>query len=759
MAVRTSADCPRSAAARCKKVGVSCFAYIHFYVTRKTPARDTTATPPLPAMANFMATNCGISDVVGNSAPTNSGSQREMPLRSAGDSSGVQHNAADNSSTHEEQHNEFVISSVLLASNVANVVGSDTIDWTFAEQNPILSEEDALLVGFILARSSSITEEHNGFSQASPVQPNGNGNGATDSSIPDLYTWNDELRGNFVSAEGEYPPEDMLAASTTSSSTATLGPDSDVDNVPLSGASQQVGTVDAGNTTGLPVLIPGEDCSMRDPSVRDFRRNHMSTLPVGNGTICPRVLMGGANDSADMVAEATLADTLAGGAQSTENIDAGSSIDNNNNFVASPATLDGSGQQKEQMGAGNSVNNFGALHAPLSGYGPPPIQMGAGNSASYPVADQATLNGFYVQPQMPIGAGSSSTTNNFAAQQLPVAPATYNDFQGVQQQLNFAPNGYNLQQMGPNGSVQPVNPQLNTAPQPYGYHGAAQAAPPNGMEQHVQTPIWLAGYDAVNAMAYQQLGGLNSGAQPNMGQNWQATAPQPDMYGMDQQLLLPAFNGHTLPQMWQSVPIVALQFAAPVATARKHHLQEDASVPHRPHHTGPAIPAGVPIGPVPNGPAANPVPAQQQQVAAQHQHQQQEGPYTHTAAGAPNPDSTKKGNKQGQVKGWGQAFRHHKLRCDSFRLNGCFPDCQVRAKWPLTWADWTSRRFRVEWKTAQDGRPQIEDLSGFAVYCEGKERSEARFAVLGEIQADGSMGKAKSLHRLEKAALKGPPSG
>lgn len=61
-------------------------------------------------MAEFAATNGGISDAVGNSAPTNLENQREMPLRSAGDSSGIQYSAADDSSIHEEQHNESAIS-------------------------------------------------------------------------------------------------------------------------------------------------------------------------------------------------------------------------------------------------------------------------------------------------------------------------------------------------------------------------------------------------------------------------------------------------------------------------------------------------------------------------------------------------------------------------------------------------------------------------------------------------------------------------
>ena len=199
------------------------------------------------------------------------------------------------------------------------------------------------------------------------------------------------------------------------------------------------------------------------------------------------------------------------------------------------------------------------------------------------------------------------------------------------------------------------------------------------------------------------------------------------------------------------MPIVAPQVAAPVAVARTRHRQGDASGPAKRRRTDPA-----PAGPAPTGVATAQAPAQQQ-VAAQ-QEEKEEGPYTHTAAGAPNLDSTKKGNRQGQVPYWGQAFRHHKSRCDKLTLNGCAPECQVRAKWPETWADWNSRRFRVQWKMAQNERPQIEDLSGFAVHSEGK-GCMARFVVLGEIQADGSVGKAKPLHRVEVAAVIGPQSG
>lgn len=692
-------------------------------------------------MANSPATNGGISDAVGNSSPTNSENQRDMPLRSAGDSSGVQHSAGDNSSTHEEQHNGFAISPVPLASDVANAVGSDTIDWTFAWQRPILSEEDMAFVNSISAGNdesststasgpgpdmnsvvgrSSIPEEHNGLSQASHAQPNGNGNGAADSSTQEFYHWSYDQWANFF-AEGQYPPESVLAASTTSSSTTASISGSGIDNAPLDGASQQVGTVDAGSTAGLPVLSPGEDWDEQDPRVQGFMHHFMddgsSTTTVGNGTIDPRLLMRGADDSADMTAEATPADTLGGAAQPAENMNAGSST-NSSNTVASPATLDGSEQQAEQVDVGNSVNNSGAPHAPLGGYVPPPKQMSASSSANSFVATQATPSGFNVQPQMPMGAGSG-TTNNFVAQQLSVAPVTYNNFQSVQQQVNFPPSGYGQQQMGLNGSVQPFNPQVNAAPQAHGYLGAAQTAPPNGgMGQYGQPPFWPDGYDAMNAMAYQQLGGLNSGAQPNMGQNWQAPAPQPAVYGMG---------------------------VVPVTAARTRRRQGDAGGARKRRRTGAA-----PAGAAPTGPAATQAPAQQQVAAPAEE--AREGPYTHTAAGAPNINPNVKGSRQGQVPFWGQAFRHHNSRCDSFALNGCVPDCQVRAKWPVTWANWNSRRFRVQWKTPQNGKPEIEVVSGFAVHAERKEKSRARFDVLGEVLADGSLGKEKNVHRLEKAA-------
>ena len=705
-------------------------------------------------MANSPATNGGISDAVGNSSPTNSENQREMPLRSAGDSSGVQHSAADNSSTHEEQHNGFAISPVPLASDVANAVGSDTIDWTFAWQRPILSEEDMALVNSIsagieesstsaasgpgpdmnsVAGRSSIPEEHNGLSQASHAQPNGNGNGAADSSTPDFYHWSNDQWANFY-AEGHYPPENMLAASAASSSTTASASGSGVDNAPLDGASQQVGTVDAGSTTGLPASSPGENWNMHDPYVQSFVHDFMddgsSTTTVGNGTIDPRLLMRGADDSADMTAEATPADTLAGAAKPAETMGAGSST-NSSNTVASPATLDGSEQQAEQVDVGNSVNNSGAPHAPLGGYVSPPTQTSASSSANSFVATQATPSGFNVQPQMPMGAGSSSSTtnNNFAAQQLSVAPATYNNFQGVQQQVNFAPNGYGQQQMGLNGSVQPFNPQVNAAPQAHGYPGAAQAALPNGgMGQYGQAPLWPADHGAVNAMAYQQPGGLNGGAQPNMGQNWQAPAPQPAMYGMG---------------------------VVPVTAVRTRRRKGDAGGARKRRRTSAA-----PAGPAPTGPAATQAPAQQQVAAQEEVVVEEEGPYTHTAAGAPNINPNVIGSRQGQVPFWGQAFKHHNSRCDSFALNGCVPDCQVRAKWPQTWANWNSRRFRVQWKTAQGNRPQIDVVSGFAVHAERKNKSKARFDVLGEVLADGSLGKEKTVHRVEKAAaVEEPQSG
>lgn len=600
-------------------------------------------------------------------------------------------------------------------------------------------------VGSLLAGSSSIAEECNGLSQASHTQSNSNGNGAATCSTPAFYRWSNGQWADFASAEGQHPLEDIPAAGDGNSSTAASGSGSDVDDTLLNGASQQVGAMGAGSTTGLPMLSREEGWRLDDPSVQDFMtRNSMWTID-------PRVLMRGAESSADMTADAVPADPLTGPAQPAEDMDAGSSI-NNNGMIAPAATLDSYGPPPTQMSVSSSANNFVADNATFGGSVQQPQQMSAGSSVNYPVATQGTPNGFYVQPQTPMSAGNS-TTNNFAAQQLSVASPTYNNIQSVQQQLNFVPNAYIQQQMAPIGSVQPFNIQLNTAPQAYGHHGAGQAAPPNGMGQYFQVPVWPTGYDAVSAMAYQQLGGLNGGAQPNMGQNWQATAPlQPAMYETSQQQLPPS-NGLAQPYTGLNVPIVASRSAAPVAAARTRRRQGDASSPAKRRCTGAA-----PTRPAPTGPAANTVFAQQQ-VPAQQEEKEEDGPYTHTAAGAPNLNSKVKGNKQGQVPYWGQAFRHHKSRCDSYALNGCVSDCQVRAKWPETWADWTSRRFRVEWKTAQNDRPQIEDLSGFAVHFEGKEKSMARFVVLGEIKADGSVGKAKPLHRIEMKAVLGPQSG
>lgn len=601
-------------------------------------------------MDDFLATNGGISDDVGYSALTMSENQAEM----AGISSGDVYIAAGNSSIHEEQQNGLAVSPMPPARNVANTVGSSAMYRTLTMEDGMFSPgeratyEDMSAAGSRRERSMSELEHY-------------------------IAT---RLNGGPAAPRGvQAPLEDMPAAGNGNSSTAASESGSDVDNAPLNGASQQVGTMDAGSTIGLPMLSEEPDWSLDEPSVQDWiMRDSMGRRSSNTmtGTIDPRILIGGAESSANITANATPADPLAGAAQPAEDMNAGSSI-NNNNMVAPAATLDRSGQQ--------------------------PGQMGVDNSANYPVATQATPNGFYVQPQMPMVAGNS--TNNFAAQQLSVASPIYNNFQGVQQQLNFA-------------------------------------------------SLWPNGYEAASAMAYQQLGGLNGGAQTNMGQNWQAPAPQPAVYemGLQQQ---PPSNGLAQPYMGVNVPIVAPQVAAPVAVARTRHRQGDASGPAKRRRTDPA-----PAGPAPTGVATAQAPAQQQ-IAAQ-QEEKEEGPYTHTAAGAPNLDSTKKGNRQGQVPYWGQAFRHHKSRCDKLTLNGCAPECQVRAKWPETWADWNSRRFRVQWKMAQNERPQIEDLSGFAVHSEGK-GCMARFVVLGEIQADGSVGKAKPLHRVEVAAVIGPQSG
>jgi len=660
-------------------------------------------------MDDFFATNGGINDDGGSSALTMSENQPEM----AGFSSGDVYVAAGSSSIHEERHNGFaVVSPMPPARNVANTVGSSAMDRTLTMETGMFSTAER-------ATYEDMSMEE--------IQH-------------ELIT---RLTGHPASPRGVQAPfEDIPAAGDRNGSTAASGSGSGVESALPNGASRQVGAMDDGSTTSLPVLSLGEGWSLDDRIVQNFMM--LDSMGGGSsnamtGTIDPRVLMGGAESSANMTAVATPADPLTGAAQSAEDMDAGSSI-NNNSMVAPAATLDGYGPPQMQMSASSSVNNFVADNATFGGPVQQPQQMSAGNSANYPVATQATPNGFYVQPQMPMVAGNSTTNNNFAAQQLSVASPTYNNIQSVQQQLNFASNGYSQQQMAPISSVQPFNPQLNTAPQAYGYHAAAQAAPqaapPNGTGQYFQAPMWPVGYDAVSAMAYQQLGGLNGGAHPNMGQNSQAPS-----------------NGLAQPYMGLNVPMVAPQVAAPVAVARTRHRQGDASGPAKRRRTDPA-----PAGPAPTSAVAAQAPAQQQVAAQQEEEKKEEGPYTHTAAGAPNLDSTKKGNRQGQVPYWGQAFRHHNSRCDKLTLNGCVPDCQVRAKWPETWTDWNSRRFRVQWKTAQNGRPQIEDLSGFAVHSEGK-GCMARFVVLGEIQADGSVGKAKPLHRVEVAAVLGPQSG
>jgi hypothetical protein len=522
----------------------------------------------------------------------------------------------------------------------------------------------------------------------------------------------EEIAHDLITTLARVPPEDMSAASTASSCTAPSGSSPDVNNAPLDGASQQIGNMALGSSAGLPELGPGEDWSLEHPGVEAFERQYMaegsSTTVSGNGCMGPRVLMGSA-DNANITVENAPTVPLAGSAQPAVAMDPGSSTINDALPPVNGGYLVGGAQADGQMGASNSASNSFAQDATFGVYGQPSQQTGASSSANNPVAPNATFGGF-TQPQMQMGAGNS--VNTFAGQQ-------YN-FGGVSQQYNIAAHMYGQQQTAFNGGVAPFDSHLNAAPQAYFYHVAANTTPYNGvMGQCPLPPAYQAGSVPGNCVGQQQ---------------------------QQQQ----ALNGNVLQHMGQDWPAAALQPAAPITVARIRRRQGDANAPRRHRRAGPAPAAPAPAVQAPAvqalaGPAAAPAPGQQQVPA-------QVGPFMFTAAGVPNLNPNRKGNAQGQVPGWGQAFKHHDNRCERYRLNGCVPDCEVRARWPKTWADWNSRHFRIRWKQAQNDRPETEEtLSGFAVYAERKNK---RFVVLGEFQADGKLGEAKGVHRVDREMVR-----
>jgi hypothetical protein len=587
--------------------------------------------------------------------------------------------AVSNSALTKSENKRFVISPIPPAGNIANILGSSTMNEAPTMQNGTSSHENVSLrdvlschlgmsatgatSGFgpdensVVGRSS-IPEEQNGLTQASHALPTGNGNSAAGSSNPEFYSWDDAHWRDFSSSEGQSPSEDMSAASTASSCTAALGLSPDVNNAPLDGASQQIGNMALKSSACLTESRPGEGWDLNHPGVKAFVGEYMAE---GSSTI---------NDALPPV---------------------------NGRYLVGGAQTDG------QMGASNSASDSFAQDANFGGHGQQPQQTGASSSANNPVAPNATFGGFD-QPQMQMGVGSS-VNNIFAAQQqFFVAPnATFNGGQ---------------QQMALNGRFQPSNPQMDAAPQAYFYPVAANTTPYNGvMGQYPLPPVYQAGPTPEHCVGQQQQQqqqqqALNGNALPQMGQNWQAIAQLPN----------------------------------PFAAVRTRNRQGDAVAPRRRHRTGPAPAVQDAAVQVFAAPAAALAPAQQQ-VAAQ------EGPYALTAAGVPNRFPNRKGNAQGQTPGWSQALKHHNGRCDRLKLDGCVPDCELRAKWPQTWENWNTRRFQIRWEKERPGRPQEQLVSGFAVAAQGK--FEDRFVVLGEIQADGLVGKQGKMRRVDKAAVVG----
>lgn len=622
-------------------------------------------------MDNSLTTYGGTSDYVSNPALTMSENQREMPVRSAGGSSGVGHNAADNSSSYEEPYAVLSEADKALVAMLYGAIGSSSTGATLG-----ISPDANSVAG-----SRSIPEEHNGLSQASHAQPTGNGNGAAGSSMAEIFN---------AFTNDHWEDQDMPAATTASSSTAASGLGPDVNNAPLHGASQQ-------------------DCDE------------------------------GAANSANMTAEYAPADPLAGFAQPAMNMDAGSSTINNTLPPFNGGYPLGGAQETGYMGAGSSADNSVAYDASPSGYVQQPQHEGADNSANNSVAYNATL-GDLNQPQMPMGVGSSTTTTTFTAQKQ------YN-FNAGSQTFNAGPNMNGHHQMAFNGSVQPFDPQMNAAAQADGFPGAAFTAPLNGGMRFYDLP--QANPVAANGMGQQQPLACNGIAQPYLGQiqlGGARTRRQGDAGGprkrrrtgaapAGQALAGPAA---TLVPAQQQVP-AQLQVAVPQQVAMPQQVAVQQQIPAQQQaavHQQIAVQQQVPV---------------QQQVAVPQQAAAQEGPYTHTAAGVPNPDPTRKGNAQGQIPGWTQALKHHKSRCSRFTLNGCVPDCELHARWPETWENWNTRRFQVRWDTPPPGHTQTEVLSGFAVAAK---KDAAGLIVLGELQADGSLGKAKPVLRGEIKAKK-----
>jgi len=316
------------------------------------------------------------------------------------------------------------------------------------------------------------------------------------------------------------------------------------------------------------------------------------------------------------------------------------------------------------------------------------------------------------------------------------------------QQYNAAPQPadvYGQQPWPLNGGVPTFDPMGIAPAQGYGYPAAANTVPFDGTSD-------FGGFGqqqlALNGDNAQQLGTTFDAAA--QGNGYPASANNAPLNGGMAQYGMPAANtaapadvnwmGQQQPARNVNPPSLRGQYAA----APQRAAPIDAAVARRQNATN-GVRKQRQNGSADAGRARRATLAQQLGAA-------QEGPYARTAAGVPNRDPTRPGNRQGQTKGWGQALKHHGSRCNRFVLDGCVPDCELHARFPETWADWDMRRFRVQWQIVQPGRPQTEVLSGMAVAAR-KEHAEG-FVVLGEVRADGTLDKSsKKVVRVDAAPL------
>ena len=451
-----------------------------------------------------------------------------------------------------------------------------------------------------------------------------------------------------------------------------------------------------------------------------------STTMRRNATVSPRVLQRFADISDnEMVGDVP---TLAGEAQPAQNTDAGSSTNDDALPPSTGGDLEGEAQATGHTSAGNGAT---------SNY------PGDEVFGSFLAAHNRTLE--------PVVAGSSTTPMTGAAQDNVAFPAT---LPGPAQQLG---------QMGVDNTVNnfaaPDAAPSGYAPPPTQMDASSSvnnlAAPAVALTGDYAPPQMQMGADnsTNNTFAAEQQYSVANNATLNGGQQQFIAATRPaNMYSQQQQQQL-ALSGTAPAHMGQNSQAAAPQFAAaPIAAARIRRHQEHVNESRKRRRTGPG-----PTDHALAGPAPTPAPAPQQAAAPQHvpvlqQVPVQEGPHAYTAAGVPNRDPNRPGNRQGQTAGWGQARKHHNSRCNQFVLDGCVPDCLLRVSWPLTWADWNSRRFEIRWEMVRAGRPQTEIVSGFAVAAQ--ELSQEAFVVNGEVRPDGSINKSSKKVVRKDAAVK-----